>query len=848
MDDRTCIDPEVLLREASWVQSLARRLVHDAAEAEDIAQETLLVALRSVGAEQRFLRQWLSRVVRNLARGAHRRRSIRSSEELTAEHRDTIPSPLELVERASTQRSLVGTLLELEESDRTVLLLHHFEGLSGTEIARHWNVPRSTVAARLSRAHARLREKWLARNRGDRNAALAGLVACARGAPGIVSASSTAVRTAAGLGAAAALVGVIGVTAWKLRASPEPDAVKASVATAAVVPVDEASTRAGETSSGLRTSLRDERSTLAAPSPSSKEADTVPEGEGILIEGRAFDLAGEPVGALDVCRVVPIAGVYSMARGERTGDCATTDAEGRFQAVVMKRGWFAASAPGWTTVLACELGIPEQQAPVLVVARTQRVVGTVVDDAGHALAGVEVALAVAPDVLSPLGTLLDATNPIPRVGVTDANGAFAFDDAPRGELVVTAGKEGYQQASEALPDPGDAFLRPVQLVLSWSTVPTLTGAIVDPSGQPVEGARVSAGQAIVTTDASGEFLVTFDPAREPTATTIHLCAVHPDVGFAELELPLPSPEATWVPIQVRLVLADAPRSIEGRVVDRRGAPVPAIDVFVLEDTPFGRERIEGAPVGVGFRRSLESFLGARTTPTGADGGFRIAGLTARTYRLQALDETRLTSVISEPISAGTSGVQLVLDVDAAGPLAGRVVDHAGRPVAGVRVSVTSRQFWSGPEDATYTLARGSSAESDAEGRFEIADVAHEDVFLTLDGETIVPEILRELDPGADPTALELVVGRRCHLQIQWGDWSARADRMHLEAEDGTTLTFMDLRGFSMSPFDSLAVDTGLSAPIAIPDHAARAVLTHAGEEVTRVALHPVPGELEVVEP
>ena len=46
MERQVALDTEALLREVSWGQSLARRLVRDAAEAEDIAQDALLVALR----------------------------------------------------------------------------------------------------------------------------------------------------------------------------------------------------------------------------------------------------------------------------------------------------------------------------------------------------------------------------------------------------------------------------------------------------------------------------------------------------------------------------------------------------------------------------------------------------------------------------------------------------------------------------------------------------------------------------------------------------------------------------------------------------------------------------------
>jgi hypothetical protein len=537
--------------------------------------------------------------------------------------------------------------------------------------------------------------------------------------------------------------------------------------------------------------------------------------------------------------------------GERSDDCATSGADGRFTVTAPRQGWFQVTTPGWTTVLGGDLWMAEHGEALLVAARTHALAGHVVDSAGRALAGVEVRLEVAREALLALGTVLDTTMPLPRVVITGEDGAFAFDDAPRGKLVVPAWKEGYARADLDLLEPTDAIGTPLLLVLEPSANPTVTGTVVDSSGRPVEGALVSAGQTIVTTDASGAFLVTFDsrgwgththgPDAVDAPTSIVVRAVREGLGFDEQELLLaPSMPA------VRLVLAArAERSIAGRVLDPRGVPVPAVEVFVLEDTPFGLEPVDTH----GFcARSLESLLGARPGRTAADGSFRIDGLSDRSYRLQALDSEHMSSSISEPIAAGSEGVRLELDPQARGPLAGRVVDRDGAPVAGVRVSVSCRQWWSGDGDCEFALVMTTPAVSDADGRFALADVAREGVFLRLEGEPIVPEIFRELDPAADPQALELVVGRRCHLQVRWGEWSTRADRLHLEDADGTTLEFMDLRGFSVTPLEWLPIEGALSPALSIPDRAAFAVLTRHGAEVQRVAVHPVPGELEVVDP
>src|SRR5690606_16202063 len=60
------IDAEQLLRHSEWARALARHLVGDAADAEDIVQEAWIAALASP-APKGALRPWLAGVIRKLA-------------------------------------------------------------------------------------------------------------------------------------------------------------------------------------------------------------------------------------------------------------------------------------------------------------------------------------------------------------------------------------------------------------------------------------------------------------------------------------------------------------------------------------------------------------------------------------------------------------------------------------------------------------------------------------------------------------------------------------------------------------------------------------------------------------
>ena len=65
MDGVSDDDLEQMLAERGWLERLARRLVSDPGRAEDLAQETLLRAIRARRPAKRWGRSWLAAVLRN---------------------------------------------------------------------------------------------------------------------------------------------------------------------------------------------------------------------------------------------------------------------------------------------------------------------------------------------------------------------------------------------------------------------------------------------------------------------------------------------------------------------------------------------------------------------------------------------------------------------------------------------------------------------------------------------------------------------------------------------------------------------------------------------------------------
>ncbi len=117
------------------VLSFARRMLGDAAEAEDVAQEAMLrlwrIAPRWRAGEAR-ISTWLYRVTANLCTDRLRRR--RPGAEMP-ELADPAPGALAALMAADRAAALEAALAHLPERQRQAVVLRHLEGLGNAEIA-----------------------------------------------------------------------------------------------------------------------------------------------------------------------------------------------------------------------------------------------------------------------------------------------------------------------------------------------------------------------------------------------------------------------------------------------------------------------------------------------------------------------------------------------------------------------------------------------------------------------------------------------------------------------------------------------------------------------------------------
>ena len=147
-------DLEALFR-AHWPRAFraAYLVVHDAAAAEDIAQESFLAAVRALDGfdRRRPFGPWLHRIVVNRAIDFARARAFRAEIELA-----DAPAPDAAREVSD---DVVAALASLSPDHRAVIVLRHLLGYTPGEIAKLIDVPRGTVNSRLRRGLDELKER-----------------------------------------------------------------------------------------------------------------------------------------------------------------------------------------------------------------------------------------------------------------------------------------------------------------------------------------------------------------------------------------------------------------------------------------------------------------------------------------------------------------------------------------------------------------------------------------------------------------------------------------------------------------------------------------------------------------
>jgi len=166
-------DPALLDRQGRFVdEHLHRvyqqiyRIVRNAADAQDLTQETFIKALRwrdQLKDEQKAA-NWLSRIARNTAIDFVRRTSrvsFTEVDDIVLRHDD---NPERVLMRAEARDGLDQLLRQLTPRERAAITLRDLEGLPAEEVAKEMGCSKATVRSHIANARTKCRA-YLDRNR-----------------------------------------------------------------------------------------------------------------------------------------------------------------------------------------------------------------------------------------------------------------------------------------------------------------------------------------------------------------------------------------------------------------------------------------------------------------------------------------------------------------------------------------------------------------------------------------------------------------------------------------------------------------------------------------------------------
>ena len=159
---------EALLPHLDAAHNLARWLLRNEQDAQDVVQEAYLRAFKSFsGFHGSNGRAWLLTIVRNTSYTLLKKNravdlTTTFDEEIHVSDHESV-SPATILEHSEDAELIEEAMDELPAEFREILILRHQEGLSYKEIADIAKIPQGTVMSRLARARAKLKEYLAAR-------------------------------------------------------------------------------------------------------------------------------------------------------------------------------------------------------------------------------------------------------------------------------------------------------------------------------------------------------------------------------------------------------------------------------------------------------------------------------------------------------------------------------------------------------------------------------------------------------------------------------------------------------------------------------------------------------------
>jgi len=143
------------------IMSYAYRILQDRAEAEDVAQETLLRLWKDASRYEPTARvsTWLHRIAHNLCIDRLRGKREKSSDSEREIEGRTSDEPSSLLQEKRVATAVDAALATLPERQRAALTLVHYQGFGNIEAAEILDIGVEALESLLSRGRRALREK-----------------------------------------------------------------------------------------------------------------------------------------------------------------------------------------------------------------------------------------------------------------------------------------------------------------------------------------------------------------------------------------------------------------------------------------------------------------------------------------------------------------------------------------------------------------------------------------------------------------------------------------------------------------------------------------------------------------
>jgi RNA polymerase sigma factor (sigma-70 family) len=382
----------LLRRHGPMVLHVGRRVLGNAADAEDVFQATFLLLARKADSirNQGSLAAWLHGVAHRLALAARAQGLRRQARERRAAD----------MRRTSTvadgawqelQAALEEALRQVPEKYRTPLLLCYLQGLTQEEAARHLGCPLGTVRSRLARGRERLKEVLVRRGVRLSAVALAAALA-ANAAPAAVPAALLGATTGAVLGYAAGIPPAALVSARAARLLDgglhAMTTVKLKIATAIVLVLGGLGLGAAALAPHVLAAAPPAPAAVGAADKAAGSApapgdDPAARNEGAL-RGRVLGSDGQPLTG---------ARLLLLGEGDKTVDLGASAADGRFTVAVPKgrQGRYLVARADGAGLDFLDLEGRHLKDPVeLRLVKDHAIRGRVVDTQGRPVAGVRV--------------------------------------------------------------------------------------------------------------------------------------------------------------------------------------------------------------------------------------------------------------------------------------------------------------------------------------------------------------------------------------------------------------------------------------------------------------------------